>query len=198
MNGVHEQTHPNDLAAAVYPSSPRIEPPPAAPPEGASLAERLYPPKVDDDSDIDTPSHVLELRKGDDIARRAYGATLYRDIPIEQAFGDAEPEVRQAAARQLRHIASDMGMSTQQARQVVDSAIRQRSSGEDSPDEALRKVNERYGPRAHEMLELGKKLVERDPRTGRLITQLGLGNDPDLVLMTIELAQQERSAGRLK
>ncbi|KAA0889930.1 hypothetical protein [Pusillimonas sp. ANT_WB101] len=154
------------------------------------------------------PENIRALRN-EDQARKLFGANsthsdaIKDDIFNPQTLAEAgiPAEVAQGAVRELREIAADLSMSGTEV-----SVIQSRAAvlqAEPVPDEtqqadALRRLTDVFGPdQVRAVLADANQLLERDPRTKALITRLGLGNDAETIVTVAQVAQRERSRGRL-
>jgi len=153
------------------------------------------------------PEKVRELRE--DPARRMFSPQNdYRDAGLEEAFDlpDVPDEAKAAAAAEAREMFADYGLSTAEAKDVLQLA---RSNLANPPDEATeaRWRDEAWSGlvRAHggdekaaqQALDVAKKLLERDPRAAAICTHARLGNHPAFVRMVVEKARSEKARGRL-
>lgn len=151
---------------------------------------------------IEVPANIAEMREQDG-PRRLYSPQNTYAEPIPDAMFDhiievAEP-VRVGVVKELREISADLGLSV-----VEVASIRTRAAvlRENTPDkyeqrkETLRQLKSAFGD-ADAALRDARALVARDPRVGRLIEAMGLGDDAETLVMLIYAARRQRNAGRL-
>lgn len=185
---VDEQRGEQDPADGIYPSMQEAE---AQPASGA------------------VPDNIRELREADG-ARRLYTpqSTYKSDIPddiLSSALTDENapsPEVLASAVHELREMAADVGLGGSDLRALQ---IRARTLHQEPvPDhvqqqQTMKRLGEIYGPDGvKSALATANRLLDRDPRTKQLVKVLGLGNDPDTIVMVARAAFREQGNGRLK
>lgn len=172
------------------------------------LAEAAYP-KPPEPVQLDpVPAEVQELR--DDVARRMYSAqNTFRDaIPeadeaqrAELAAQGITPEAGRKAMAELREIAADLDLSPADVAKVRQRATLVRETQPDAiaqREAAVDALNREFGNDAKQAWRDARALVARDPRVGRMIESMGLGDDPEVVVMIARIARQQRVAGKLK
>ena len=204
-----------ELAAALYGNSAAPQQP--ATPEQAGgneeeqtkprtqeeLAAAIYGPKDDGEPLDPVPEEVAALR--DDPLRRMYPAqvNLQEAIP-DQLFTSVEGVEEQAGrkvARELREMAADLDLGRGEVQ-----TLRSRAAfvHEHKPDPAAQReaaveaLNREFGNGAKQALRDARALLQRDPRTAKIIEAMGVGDDPQVVLMIARAARQQRVAGKFK
>lgn len=167
------------------------------------LAAAMYGPKDDGEPLDPVPEEVAALR--DDPLRRMYPAqvSLQEAIP-DQLFTSAEGVDAQAGrkvARELREMAADLTLGRGEVQ-----TLRSRAAfvHEHKPDPAAQReaaveaLNREFGNGAKQALRDARALLQRDPRTAKIIEAMGVGDDPQVVLMIARAARQQRVAGKFK
>lgn len=152
------------------------------------------------------PDEIKQLRE-QDADRKMFGAqSMLGDIPIEEAFAevDVPDEVKSAAAAEFREIATDVGLSSPEAKMVLSEfraalasppTLEARAAG---VAEAQRQLAAKYGEDVPQVLADARALVARDPRVAQLLERSGLGDDPKMIMRMAELGRRARIAGKLK
>ena len=204
-----------ELAAALYgaPAAPEQDAAPeqtsgneeeqTKPRTQEELAAAIYGPKDDGEPLDPVPEEVAALR--DDPLRRMYPAqvSLQEAIP-DQLFTSAEGVDAQAGrkvARELREMAADLTLGRGEVQ-----TLRSRAAfvHEHKPDPAAQReaaveaLNREFGNGAKQALRDARALLQRDPRTAKIIEAMGVGDDPQVVLMIARAARQQRVAGKFK
>ena len=198
---------PADPAAAMYPSMQQPAPEALAEPapfdDLRPAEEVLYPEKDAPSPLIEVPPEVQALR--DDPLRQMYGAQVeFKRVIADEDFVVPEgedPALATQAARELREIAADIGLSAPDAQMLRDRiqiAKHNTAPIPDQHDACVDALNAEFGMGAKQALLDARALLRRDPRAAAVIEHLGLGNDPQTVLMIARKAQQARRAGKLK
>lgn len=167
------------------------------------LATAIYGPKDDGEALDPVPEEVAVLR--DDPLRRMYPAqvSLQEAIP-DQLFTSAEgidPQAGRKTARELREMAADLTLGRGEVQ-----TLRSRAAfvHEHKPDPAAQRdaaveaLNREFGNGAKQALRDARALLQRDPRTAKIIEAMGVGDDPQVVLMIARAARQQRVAGKFK
>lgn len=172
------------------------------------LAEAAYPEPPEPVQLDPVPAEVQELR--DDVARRMYSAQdTFRDaIPdadeaqrAELAAQGITPEAGRKATAELREIAADLDMSPADVAKVRQRATLVRETQPDviaQREATVDALNREFGNDAKQAWRDARALVARDPRVGRMIEAMGVGDDPEVVLMIARVARAQRVAGKLK
>lgn len=157
------------------------------------------------------PEAIRELREADP-ERKMYSpqrGPLASVITAENLFaevtdGQITGEIRQAAATELREIATDIGANRQEVETFLSirkDILRDPPTPEQSAKwraESLQQIKSRYGDSAESTLALGEKLMLRDPRVAKLIVDGRMQGHPRVVSLMCELAIREAQKGRLK
>lgn len=196
-----------DPAARLF-GGPDTEPAPTEAREPSTEAEQaaaLYPEAEKPAPLADLPLEVKELR--DLPERRMFSAqeTFSEAIPdlsdeVCKEQG-ADPAVMRQGAVEVREIAADLDLGIpevqtlrQRAGQLSESpveAITQRES-------AVEALNREFGNGAYQAWQDARALVARDPRVGKVIEAMGLGDDADTIVMLARKARSQRAAGKFK
>lgn len=151
------------------------------------------------------PPGIAELRAGEENGpySRIGG---YNSVALEASMEglDFPAETLAAAAKEYRHMAADLGADANQASQFL-ATVQGLRANPPTPEQSAKMQTDaaalvvaKYGDDAPKMLDLAKRLVQRDPRAQQLLDRSGAGNDPRTVMSIIELAVQQRTRGRLK
>lgn len=168
------------------------------------LAKAMYPEPAEP-VPPSTPDHIKALRSAEPGAGLyEYGAGLLPEFERSVEAVDVPEEIKTAAAKEWRAIAADHGLAPNDASTVM-AEVRTFQAQPPTPERAAQlqtecrtMLRERYGDKGNEMLELGRKLVARDPRVHDLLARTGAGNSPRILGLVIEKAIAERARGRLK
>lgn len=219
-----QQPSPAASAPPAQPTDPAAPAQPAAQPSTApsqqqqqteaDAAKRLFPgmeeqPKTAPNSTV--PEVIRELRESDP-ERKMYSpqrGPLASVITAENLFaevtdGQITGEIRQAAATELREIATDIGANRQEVETFLSirkDILRDPPTPEQSAKwraESVQLIRSRYGDAAESTLALGEKLMLRDPRVAKLIIDGRMQGHPRVVSLMCELATREAQRGRLK
>lgn len=158
---------------------------------------------------VEVPENIKAMREADG-ARQMYSpqGTYASVLPDDMMTADEAvkhiPEpVQRAAISELREMAADVAMSSDDVR-ALQSIARQIPS---TPTEAERaawrsqavaRLSETYGDQANQVLQDARAFIAQDPRRARLLNAKALGDHPDTVLMVARLARQARIQGKLK
>lgn len=151
------------------------------------------------------PPEVQELR--DDIARRMYSAqdTLREAIPeAPDEFceaQDVDPKEERKARAEVREMCADLDLGPSEVQSLRQRAERLRETPTDvitQREAAVDALNREFGQGAKQAWRDARALVARDPRVAQLIEAMGLGDDPDTVLLLARKARSQRLAGKLK
>jgi hypothetical protein len=151
----------------------------------------------------EVPAEIRELREADRDRAMLSPQRTYADALKDDVRDTEEARAFRAEAREQF---ADLGLSSSEARQVVevfDSALR-----DGIPDEATRArwqsqaldaVFREHGPKeAPRRIAAARALVARDVRVQRILDATGLGSHPAVVSLLISKAHSERMRGRLK
>lgn len=149
-----------------------------------------------------TPSPIQQWRN-EDPGRRMYPnnaefAALVPDDAFEGA--EAPREQRAAAAKELRAMLADTGLSPREAGELLGRSAHAKSDNR-SDDARRRDIRDRlskaYGD-PDQALSDAKKLINRDSRFSQYLSAKGLDRDPDAILILAAAARSQRTNGRLK
>lgn len=136
--------------------------------------------------------------------RRMFNAQdMLKDAIKDTEFANAEvdPEVVQRGIVEVREIAADLGLSRAEIQTLKDRTAAYRSQPvppEQQVDATIAALNREFGTDARQALMDARALVARDPRVGRIIEALGVGNDPQVVVMLAKQARSQIAAGHLR
>jgi len=179
----------------------------------ADAAKRLFPgmEQTTPAPNSTVPDAIREMREADK-ERQLYSpqkGPLASVITAENLFaevtdGQITGEIRQAAAAELREIATDIGANRHEVEMFL--SIRKDILGNPpTPEqsekwraESVQLIRSRYGDAAESTLALGEKLMLRDPRVAKLIIDGRMQGHPRVVSLMCELATREAQRGRLK
>ena len=200
-----------ELGEALYgkpAAAPVLQPPAEEPPQqrtAEELAAAMYPKDAEPVQLDPVPAEVQELR--DDIARRMYSAqdTLREAVPEapEETFTTEgiDPAVGRKALAEVREMFADLDLGPREVQDLRQRAERLRDAPVDpiaQREAAVEALNREFGQGAKQAWRDARALVARDPRVGKLIEAMGLGDDPDTVLLLARTARSQRIAGKLK
>ncbi|MEW6293903.1 MAG: hypothetical protein AB1544_11435 [Pseudomonadota bacterium] len=151
---------------------------------------------------IEIPANIAEMRDQDGPRRLYSPQNTYAD-PIPDALFDhvveiAEP-VRAAVVNELREISADLGLSVSDVANIRTRAAYLHKNPQDAGEqqkEARHVLKAAFGD-ADRALQDARALAARDPRVRNLIHTMGLGNDPETLVMLTYAARRQRNAGRL-
>lgn len=148
------------------------------------------------------PENIKAMR--DTPERRLFSAQgSYAGVQLEAALKDVDtsPEVKTAAAAELREIFADIGASSQDAQEIVDAASRLHAEpmtperDATNANDAIGALNREFGNDAASALKAAQQMVTRDPRLARMLDASRLGNDPAVVVKLAYLARSQRARG---
>jgi hypothetical protein len=197
----------DDTATAVAPAPQDAAPPPqdaGTPPanQAQQAAPTDQPAPTDTVPVIEIPAGIAELREQDGPRHLFTPQKTYAES-IPDAMFDSVVElpqpVRTAVVNELREISADLGLSVSDVANVRTRAAYLHKNPQDPGEqrrEAVRQLQSAFG-NADRALQDARALVTRDPRVGRLIHTMGLGNDPETLVMLTYAARRQRNAGRL-
>ena len=157
------------------------------------------------DLKVTVPPEVAALRAAEETG--LYSRTSGLDsVPFEAVLsGTGLPsEVQAVVATEYRHMAADIGASSDEASQIL-ATVQGMVSTPPTPEQSARMQGEaaalvvaKYGDEATQVLDITKKMIARDPRLAQVLNASGAGNDPRTVMTLVELAVRQRAAGHLK
>lgn len=151
------------------------------------------------------PPELQELR--DDIARRIYSAqdTLREAVPeATDEFceaQDVDPKEERKARAEVRECCADLDLGPSQIQSLRQRAERLRETPVDAivqRESAVDALNREFGNDAAQAWRDARALVARDPRVGKLIEAMGLGDDANTIVLLARTARSQRIAGKLK
>lgn len=178
----------------------------ATPAEPLTPAQRLYGSDTPSAAaPIDVPGNIQTLRDSTPTspAEKLYGSTPHpAALQLVKTSNPLQTPAEQTAlALEISRMGKDMGLDDADlgelinraplARQVAPEKVNQQHA------EAMRLLRDAFGSKADQALADAKRLASRDPRMATLLTQTGLGNDPQTVLLLARKAQTQRGMGRL-
>lgn len=158
---------------------------------------------------VEVPESIKAMREADGLRQMyspqgTYASVLPDDMmTADEAVKHIPEPVQRAAISELREMAADVAMSSDDVR-ALQSIARQIPS---TPTEAERaawrsqavaRLSETYGDQANQVLQDARAFIAQDPRRARLLNAKALGDHPDTVLMVARLARQARIQGKLK
>lgn len=166
-------------------------------------AQSLYGKEAEDETLAPVSAEVAELREMPE--RRMYSAqvTLREAIP-DQEFANVEGIDEKAgnkAVRELRELAADLDFGP---REIQTLRARAAFVSTSKPDVSMQReaavdaLNREFGQGAKQALRDARAMLQRDPRTAKVIEAMGLGDDPEVVLLVARAARSQRAAGKLK
>lgn len=189
------------------PASTPTETPPAderAPLTEQEAAENLFGEKAQELPEPNLPPGIKELRESDE-ERRMFSpqGTFAETLPDSMLaeVPDLDDKTKAAAVHEFRELAADLDLSPIDVRGLIDRAS---LLGKEAPDpsaqqdEAVAALNAAFGDSAYQAWQDARALVARDPRVGQIIDALGLGDDPQTVMLLAHAARRQRTAGKLK
>lgn len=215
-----ERTEEEKLAAWFnHPTSKMDEPPAEERPNAEDDAAKKFFPKTyaepQEGADPDAiPDEIKELRSSDRerlqfSAQSTHGDTISADDFLGADGAEVEgvtAELRARAAHEYREMFADVGVSADEARQMV-SLAKQLGAAPPTPQieeqwqgeivKRLLDVNNQDIDKANADLALAQRLVHRDPRIAAILEKTRLGNHPKVVELFVQRARQERLRGRL-
>lgn len=211
------QTQAAEFADLLYPNTP--QPRPVESPDN-DLAELLYPasPKPSDavetpqNNDDETPLVLAEVPPEVQALRDLPERRLY---DIQAMLRDALPDltdkqceaegINPADARlaraEIREIAADLDLGAQDICTLGELSRQVRSAQVDpitQREGAVEALNREFGNGAYQAWLDARALVARDPRVGKMIEAMGLGDDADTIVMLAKKARSQRVAGKFK
>lgn len=146
------------------------------------------------------PQGIEEMRNADPDRRMYSAQTAYGSSLPDNLLADVEgieADTKQAAVREFREIAYDIGADTRQVQEFVNLANRTRANPPDSKTvvewqaEAAKRLKQNFGDGADRVFAQAQALVNRDPRVALMLKTTGLGNHPDVVMHFVRLAQHQ-------
>ena len=200
-----------ELGEALYGKpapAPALQPASDEPPTqrtAEELAAAMYPKDAEPVQLDPAPPEVQELR--DDIARRMYSAqdTLREAVPEapEETFTaeGIDPAVGRKALAEVREMFADLDLGPREVQGLRQRAERLRDAPTDvitQREASVEALNREFGNDAKQAWRDARALVARDPRVGKLIEAMGLGDDPDTVLLLARTARSQRATGKLR
>lgn len=196
-----------ELGEALYGKpapAPELRPPSDEPPQPRTfeqIAEAHY--QKDEPVPLDpAPPAVEQLR--DDVARRMYPAQVtFAEVAPDTDFKaqGIEPETGRKAMAEMREMFADLELAPQDVQSLRRRAERLRDApiGATAQQQAANEaLNREFGPAAAQALQVARLLVARDPRVAKLIDHMGLGDDPETVVMLARKARSQILAGKLR
>lgn len=199
----------DELAEAIYGKSPAPASAPGQSSEPAKarnqdeLAGAMYGKEAADDTPlVPVPPEVEKLR--DDPARRLYSAqTSLRDAISEKDFtpGTIDGKQMNQLVREVREMAADLDFGPKEItalKQRFETVKASAPNVDEQRNAAVDALNREFGQDAAQALRDARALLLRDPRTSAVIDAMGLGDDPEVVLMFARAARSQRATGKLK
>lgn len=195
-----------DLAARLFGGASAHQPPEKAeerpPRTDEEMEHALYPKKAEPVNLAPVPEEVQALREAQE--RKMFSAQdMLKDVIRDSEFKSAEldPEVAKRGIVEVREIAADLGLGKAEIEALKDraTAVRVQPIPESQQvDATISALNREFGNDARQALMDARALVGRDPRVGRIIEAMGIGNDPAVVVMLAKQARSQIAAGHLR
>lgn len=198
----------NEKAASVLYGDPA--------PAKTAIADALMPEQeASSDFKIEVPEHIKADRaeRDKDPGHKLFGGSVFNAALPDTLFDAAEaesgsegappltPEVKRAVVGELRLMAADLHLEAADVKAIQQRAAIVRTSpvsAENQQRDCVTRLNEAFGQDATQALRDARALIARDPRAGKLIDALNLGDDPATVLIYARAARRARAAGKLK
>lgn len=198
----------NDPAARLT-AGPDMEPAAEGEPHrshtDAELQAILYPEPEKPAPLAEVPPDVQELRDLPERVMYDVQAMLRDAVPDLtdkecEAAGIDPAEARQAAV-EVREMAADLDLGTMDMRILHTRAETLRSTRMETiaqREAAVDALNREFGNDAKQALRDARALVARDPRVGKMIEAMGLGDDAETIVLLAKKARSQRISGKLK
>lgn len=138
---------------------------------------------------------IAQLR--DTPERRAFDSKLTFQAVMEESPG----EVGRVAAAEFRELALDLNLNEGDLRGMSERATRLRDEPQDPEaqrEATITELNRRFGNDAAQRVREARALIQRDPRTAKMIDHMGLGDDAPTLILFAEKARSQIAAGHLK
>lgn len=202
-----EPTTATDPAARLF-GGPDAEPAPEEarqPRTDEELQAVLYPEPEKPAALAEVPPEVRELR--DLPERRMFSAQemLSEAVPDptdEQCEAQGvDPEAARHGMVELREMFADLELGKLDVRDLRTRAETLRDTPVDTiaqREAAVEALNREFGQGAYQAWQDARALVARDPRVGKVIETMGLGDDADTIVLLAKKARSQRVAGKLK
>lgn len=196
--GKPQQSAPNEQAN----SSASAEAPPAAERTPLTEQEMIYG-KAEELPEPNLPPEIKELRESDPSRKMLSPQGTFAEVLPDNALAETELDAgtQAAAMHEFRELAADLDLAPNDVRGMISRASMLGHEPRDPAaqrEEAARLLNSEFGQGAHQAWQDARTLVARDPRVGQIIDALGLGDDPQTVMLLAHAARRQRIAGRLK
>jgi hypothetical protein len=200
-------TTAKDPVARLF-GGPDAEPAPEEPRQPRTdeeLQAILYPEPEKPAPLADAPPEVQELR--DLPERRMFDAqSMLRDAVPELTDEQCDehgldPDAMRQGTAEVREIAADLDLGALDVRDIRTRAERLQAEPVDvitQRESAVEALNREFGSGAHQAWLDARALVARDPRVGKMIEAMGLGDDADTIVMLAKKARSQRAAGKFK
>lgn len=169
----------------------------------AQMAEALYGEKSAPAASAQLAPAVQKMRAADP-ARRMFSPQLtYAEVlpDPENEPGRAPDPVMVGAVREMRELMADLGLPPTEVAALRDRSLAVRRAGTDQAGQqkaSADALERRFGKEASATLKEARALVARDPRVGKLIESMGLGDDAETIITLAEAARRQKTRGQLK
>ena len=191
--------------------NPRSEPAPQPQAERTQeeRAQQAFYGQPEEVPAVEVPESIKAMREADGLRtlyspQGSYASVLPDDMmAADEAVKDIPEPVQRAAISELREMAADVAMSSDDVR-ALQSIARQIPEAPSDADriawreQAVTRLNETYGNSAAQAFRDARAFIAQDTRRAKLLEARGLGDHPDTVLMVARLARQARIQGKLK
>jgi hypothetical protein len=183
--------------------SAQAEPQPA--PAAAAPAPAARQSTTQDDG-LTPPAAVAQARKANQTIEDRMFAGTPINLGADDLFDDgaSQAHIDAANAETGRVLVNDFALPATDAKETLNVLREARANpptaaqlGEMSRD-AYKRVQEKYGKSANQVLNDAKRLIARDPRVVRVLNETGMGNHPAIVMKACESALRLKAAGKFK
>ena len=196
----------SDPAARMFggPDTPPAQDEPHRPHTEKEMQAILYPEPEKPAPLAELPPEVQELR--DFPERRMFDAQsmlrdVVQDLTDEQCEAEGiDPAVARQATAEVREVAADLDLGALDVRTLRTRVETLRSTPVETitqRESAVEALNREFGNGAYQAWLDARALVARDPRVGKMIETMGLGDDAETIVMLAKKARSQRAAGKL-
>jgi hypothetical protein len=174
-------------------------------PQPAPAAPAARQSTTDDDG-LTPPAEVARARKANQTIEDRMFAGTPINLGADDLFDDgaSQAHIDAANAETGQVLVNDLALPPVEAKEALNVLREARANppsaaqlGEMSRD-AYKRVQEKYGKSANQVLNDAKRLIARDPRVVRVLNETGMGNHPSIVLKACEAALRLKAAGKFK
>lgn len=165
----------------------------------------LYPEPEKPAPLAEVPPEVQELR--DLPERRMFSAQEMLSDAVPEPTDEqceaqgVDPEVARRGVVELREMFADLDLGKLDVRDLRTRAETLRDTPVDTiaqREGAVEALNREFGNGAYRAWMDARALVARDPRVGKMIEAMGLGDDAETIVLLAKKARSQRVAGKLK